>query len=115
MKISDRKFSRKPSNQALLTGMAQSLILKERIKTTQVKGREAAKLTEKLITKGKQGDLAGQKELRRYLSNNAAKKVANDLAQRYQNRAGGYTRIIKLGQRSSDGAKMVFVELVKEA
>lgn len=114
MKISDRKFSCKPSNQALLTGLVQSLILEERIKTTQVRGREAARLAEKLITKGKQGDLSGQRELRRYLSNSAAKKVANDLTQRYQNRTGGYTRVVKLGQRSSDGAKMVFVELVKE-
>ncbi len=114
MRISDRKFSRKPSNQALLMGLAQSLILKERIKTNQVRGREAARLAEKLITKGKQENLAGQRELYRYLSSKAAKKVIKDLALRYQKRSGGYTRVIKLGQRNSDGARMVFVELIKE-
>ncbi len=113
MKTGNGKFSRKAPGKALLSGLAQSLILKERIKVTQAKGKEAARLTEKLITKAKKQDLLAQRELRRSLSNQAVKKIIKELAPRYQERAGGYTRVIKLGQRSSDGAPMVFIELVK--
>jgi large subunit ribosomal protein L17 len=112
MKTTSRKFSRKSPEKALMQGLAQSIILKERIKTTQIRGQEAARFTEKIITKGKQGDLSAHREIRRHLSDKAAKKVINDLALRYKDRAGGYTRVIKLGQRSSDGARMVFIELV---
>lgn len=113
MKTATRKFSRKPSEGALLSGLAQSLILKERIKTTRVKGKEAARLAERMITRAKKGDLGSRRELRRQLGATAVKKLMDDLSARYQSRAGGYTRIIKLGQRSTDGAEIVFVELVK--
>ncbi len=113
MKTASRKFSRKSPEKDLLGGLAHSLILKERIKTTRVKGKEAARLTEQFITRGKKGDLAARRALRRSLSLPAVRKVVNELAPRYQNRAGGYTRLVKLGQRASDGAEMVFVELIK--
>ncbi len=114
MKSSTRKFSRKSPEKALLSGLAQSLILKERIRTTQMRGKEAARLAERLISRGKKGDLAAQRELRKHLSDSAARKVVKELAPRYRERAGGCTRVVKLGQRSSDGAELVFVELINE-
>lgn len=113
MKSTVRKFSRNAPKKALLTGLAQSLIIKEQIKTTLVRGKEAARLTERLITTGKKGDLSAQRELRRYLSDQAAQKVIKELAPRYQERNGGYTRVVKIGQRGSDGAQIAFIELVK--
>lgn len=113
MKITDRKFSRNAPKKALLYGLAQSLIIKERITTTLVRGKEAARLTEHLITTGKKADLSAERELRRYLSDQAARKVIKDLVPRYQDRNGGYTRVVKLGQRGSDGAEVAFIELVR--
>lgn len=113
MKTTVRKFSRKAPKKALLTGLAQSLIIKERVKTTLIRGKEAARLAEHFITIGKKGNLSAGRELRRYLSDKAVQKVVKELVPRYQDRQGGYTRVIKLGQRASDGAEVAFIELVK--
>lgn len=113
MKTTARKFSRKAPKKALLDSLAQSLIIKERIKTTLVRGKEAARLTEHYITIGKKGNLGAERELRRHLSDQAARKVIKELGPRYQDRQGGYTRVVKLGQRSSDGAEVAFIELVQ--
>lgn len=109
-KILDRK---KDPRKALLRSLATNLILYEKIKTTEAKAKAIKPIVEKLITKGKSGDLHARRELIKYLYlENAVKKVLEDLSPRYKNRQGGYTRIIKLGHRQGDGAKIAQIEFV---
>lgn len=109
-----KKLSRKSDQRkALLKGLASSLILEERIKTTEVKAREAKRVTEKFITKAKKQNLAARRTLLSVLPEKTVGKLMGELAKRYENRPGGYTRIMKLNPRKSDGAKMVIIELVK--
>lgn len=109
-----RKFARKKDQrQALLRELGRSLILKERIKTTEAKAKEVRKIVEKFITKAKKGDLHSRRMLLRSLSLQAVKKIIDDIAPRYKNRKGGYTRIVKIGPRRGDTAKMAIIELVK--
>lgn len=110
VKILDRK---KESRKALLRSLATNLILFEKIKTTEAKAKTIKPIVEKLITKGKAGDLHAKRELMKYLYvENAVKKVLEELGPRYKERKGGYTRIIKLGTRQGDAAKMVQIEFV---
>jgi len=109
-KILDRKAQ---PRKALLRSLATNLILYEKIKTTEAKAKAVKPIVEKLITKGKSGDLHARRELMKYLYiENAVKKVLEDLGPRYKDRKGGYTRIIKLGQRQGDAAKVVQIEFV---
>jgi len=80
---------------------------------TLAKAKEISSLAEKQIEKAKVGDLNSRRLLARKLSPEIVKKLVNEIAPRYKERKGGYTRIIKLGQRNSDGAKMAIIELVK--
>ena len=108
-----RKLGReKGQRAALLKTLAANLILKEKITTTEAKAKEARPFIEKLITKSKKNDLSAMKYLAKYLPKKARKKIVMEIGSRYQNRAGGYTRIIKLGPRKTDGAKMAVIELV---
>ncbi len=111
-----RKFSReKDQRQALLKSLTRSLILKEKIKTTEAKAKEIQPIIEKLITRAKKHkDLHSRRLLVRSFSREIVKKLINELGPKYQNRRGGYTRIIKLGQRKSDGAKIAIIELLKQ-
>jgi len=97
---------------ALLASLARGLILKEKIMTTESKAKEVASFAEKLITKAKTGTIHSRREILKTLSNNVTKKMIDDIAPRYKERRGGYTRIVKTGPRKSDGANMVFIELV---
>ena len=109
-KILDRK---KGSRKALLRNLATNLILHEKIQTTEGKAKALKPVVEKLITKGKAGDLHARRELMKYLYlENAVKKVLEDLGPRYKERKGGYTRIVKLGARQGDTAKMAQIEFV---
>ena len=109
-----RKLSRKKDQRkALLKSLATALILKEKIKTTEAKAKEFSGLVEKFITKAKKGDLASIKLLNSFLSEKIVKKLITEIAPRYKERKGGYTRIIKLVPRKSDGAKMAIIELIK--
>lgn len=109
-----RKLSRKrDQRKALLRGLASSLILHERIKTTEAKAKETRRITEKFITKAKKQTLTAQKSLLASLPKKTVKKLMGELAKRYEKRRGGYTRVIKLGARNSDGARMAIIELVK--
>ena len=109
-----RKFSReKDQRKALLKSLARSLFLQEKIKTTEAKAKELSSFAEKLITKARKGDLASSRALSAYFSKTLVKKIVSDIAPRYKERKGGYTRIIKLGPRKSDSAKMAIIELVK--
>jgi large subunit ribosomal protein L17 len=109
-----RKLSReKAQREALLKSLARGLFLKDKIVTTEAKAKELRPYAEKLITIAKKKDLVSRRKLLKYFSVNLVKKIINEIAPRYQNRNGGYTRIIKLGQRSIDGAKVAIIELVK--
>jgi len=103
----------KGQRKALLKTLANSLFLHGRIKTTEAKAKELRSFAEKLITKAKAGGINAHRLLARDLSAEITKKVIDDIAPKYKDRNGGYARIVKLGQRNSDGAKMVIIELVK--
>ena len=108
-----RKFSReKNQKKALLKLLARSLFLHERIKTTEAKAKELSSFAEKIITKAKKGDLASRRILRKYFSEKMTKKLIDKIGPKYKERNGGYTRIIKLGFRKSDSAKIAIIELV---
>jgi large subunit ribosomal protein L17 len=109
-----RKFSRKTDQRkALFKTLAASLILREKIKTTEAKAKELAVYIGKHITRGKVNNLSSRRFLLRFLPSATVKKIFDEIGPRYKDRAGGYTRIIKLGPRKSDGAKMAIIELVR--
>ncbi|MCK4520568.1 50S ribosomal protein L17 [Candidatus Parcubacteria bacterium] len=109
-----RKFHRqKDQRKALLKTLASALILNEKIKTTEVKSKEVSKFVEKNITKAKKGTMAARRLLAKFFAPKIVKKLIDDIGPRYKGRNGGYTRIIKLGIRKSDGTKMAIIELVK--
>jgi len=108
-----RKLSRKRNQRrALLKSLARALFLKGKMKTTQAKAKEVSRFAEKCITRSKKGDLASRRILTRYFSKDLVKKLIDEIGPKYKERKGGYTRIIKLGSRKSDGAKMAVIELV---
>ena len=113
-KISKRKLNRTSSHRkALLANMAVALIKHEQIKTTLPKAKELAPYVEKLITLGKKGDLNARRRLYSILPEKTwGAKVFDVLAERYKERSGGYTRIMKAGFRYGDSAPMAVIELV---
>jgi len=109
-----RKFSRKrDQRKALLKSLARELFLKEKIKTTLAKAKEVSIFGEKEINKAKIGGLNSRRFLAKKFSPEVVKKLIDEIGPRYRERKGGYIRIIKLGLRKSDGAKMAIIELVK--
>ncbi len=109
-----RKLSRKRNQRkALLKSLARALFLKEKIKTTEAKGKELSGFAQKLITYAKKKDLNSSRYLANFFSKDLVKKIVNEIATRYKERSGGYLRIIRVGKRKSDGAKMVILELLK--
>ena len=109
-----RRLSRKGGQRkALLKSLARALFLKEKIKTTEAKAKEVSGFVEKQVTIAKKGDLSSRRLLLRYFSGDMVKKLVEDIAQRYKERRGGYTKITKMGQRRDDGAKMSLIEMVK--
>ena len=110
----NRKFGRPASQRrALLRSLAEALITRERIQTTEAKARELRPFIEKIITKTKPGTLAARRlVVSRLGTATRAKKLMEVLGPKYANRAGGYTRIVKLPPRKSDGAKLAIIEFV---
>lgn len=109
-----RKLNRKKDQRkALKVSLVSSLIKKEKIRTTEAKAKEISGFVEKQITKAKVGDLHSRRLLLRFFSPQIAKKLIEEIAPRYKERKGGYTRIIKLGPRKDSGAKMAVIELIK--
>lgn len=109
-----RKLNRKrDQRKALLRSLAVSLILKEKIKTTEAKAKEVSVFLEKQITKAKVNSLHSRRLLMRFFPEKIIKKLINEIAPKYKERKGGYTRIIKLAPRKKDGAKMAIIELIK--
>ena len=113
-KVSKRKLNRTSSHRkALLANMAVALIKHEQIKTTLPKAKELAPYVEKLITLGKKGDLNSRRRLYSIIpEKDWGVKVFDILAERYKERNGGYTRIMKAGFRYGDSAPMAVIELV---
>ena len=113
-KISGRKLQRKTGHRnAMRRNMAAALIKHEQIKTTTPKARELRPYVEKLITLAKRGGLSNRRLAHsRLLDDGQLTKLFDVLAERYGDREGGYTRIIKAGIRASDAAPMAIIELV---
>ncbi|MEE0776996.1 MAG: 50S ribosomal protein L17 [Bacillota bacterium] len=98
---------------AMLRNITTSLLDKEAIVTTEPKAKELKSIAEKMITLGKRGDLHARRQALAYLTDeDVVTKLFTVLADRYQDRPGGYTRTIKLDLRQGDGAQMVKIELV---
>ena len=112
--ISQRKLSRKSGHRkALFRNMAAALIKHEQIQTTLPKAKELRPYIEKLITLAKRGGLSNRRLAQsRLLDETQLKKLFDVLAERYADRDGGYTRIIKAGYRASDASQMAIIELV---
>lgn len=110
-----RKLGRTSSHRtALFRNQLQSFVENERIVTTLEKAKELRPLAERCVTKGKDSEsVAARRWVRRYIPNrDLVKKLFDDIAPRFQDRPGGYTRIVKLGPRQGDGAEMAVLELV---
>lgn len=119
-----RKLGRtSDQRKAMLRDLATSLIISERIETTEARAKEVRSVVEKLITLGKKGDLASRRNAAKSLRNveilnedettqTALQKLFGEIAERYTERQGGYTRILKQGPRRGDGAESVIIELV---
>ena len=109
-----RKLGRTSAHRkALFRNMVTSLLDHEQIRTTDAKAKELRGVAEKMITLGKRGTLhARRRALRTIRSKDVTAKVFSELADRYRERPGGYTRVIKLGQRPGDAAPMAIIELV---
>lgn len=109
-----KKLDRSNSaRKSLIKSLSGSLIEHEKITTTKAKGRALKSHIEKLITKAKNNNLSAERFLLRFLPKAAAKKLIKDIAPRYKERNGGYTRMVKIGKRFNDKAEMVVVELIK--
>ena len=100
---------------ALLRNLATSLVVHDKIDTTLPKAKEVRSIVERLITLGKRGDLHARRQAAAYFfGDEAVGKVFGSLATMFKDRPGGYTRILKMGVRLSDGAKMARLELVMD-
>lgn len=112
-KSKGRKLGRKKNaRRALLRSLANNLIRYEKIKTTESKAKELRPYVEKIITRAKIGSLSGRRLIIAKIGEQSARKIIGEIAPRYKNRPGGYTRIVKLPPRKGDAAKMAIIEFV---
>jgi large subunit ribosomal protein L17 len=111
---SGRKLGRDSAQRkALYSNLAGALIEHGRIKTTEAKAKEVRPIVEEMITLGKRGDVAAHRHAVAFLrSKSIAHRLFADVAPRFADRPGGYTRIVKIGPRQGDAALMVYLELV---
>ena len=107
-----RQFKRDANERkALFKNLLTSLVLKERIKTTDAKAKAIKGAADKLVTKAKKGGINVYKSLHPDINGDAVIKMMEDIAPRFKDRAGGYTRILKIGKRRvADNAPMVYIE-----
>ena len=112
--IKNKKLNKTSSHRkAMFMNMSNSLIKHEQITTTLAKAKEIRRFVEKIITLGKKGDLLSRRKTISILQDQKmSKKVFDVLAERYKDRSGGYTRIIKLGNRFGDNAPTAVIEFV---
>ena len=110
-----RKLGREKSiRRSILAGITKDVIMNESVVTTEARAKEVRKFVDKMVTYGKDGSLVARRKALAFLHNDTAvvNKVFNELAPRYAERNGGYTRIIKLKERVGDDALTVRLELV---
>ncbi len=109
-----RGLSRSPSHRkAMLSNLAASVLDSERVQTTTAKAKEVRRLVERLITFGKRNDLHARRQVLRVIRNESVvAKLFGPLADRYADRPGGYTRIVRVGYRQGDAADMSILELI---
>ncbi|SCZ81914.1 50S ribosomal protein L17 [Acidaminobacter hydrogenoformans] len=109
-----RKLGRPTAHRNLmLRNLVTSLIKNGRIETTETRAKEARKIAEKMISLGKRGDLHARRQAMAFITEEAVvKTLFEEIAPKYADKSGGYTRIYKLGPRRGDAAPMVMIELV---
>ena len=112
-----RKLNRTASHRhALLSNLSCSLVKHKQIVTTLPKAKELRKFVERLVTYAKKGDVHGRRLIMKKIKGNLKKEISNilihDIAPNYENRNGGYTRIVKIGNRKNDNADMCIIEFV---
>ena len=115
-RVAGRSFSRKSQHRKMMfRNMLVSLLDHERIRTTIFKAKELRSIADKIITLGKKGSLHARRQAFAFLRNETiVKKLFDDIAPRFKERAGGYTRIYRLGWRAGDNAPLSLIELVTE-
>ncbi len=108
------RLGNSPANEAhILSNLAASLIWEEKVQTTLARAKAVRPVTEKLITKARGGDLHARRTVLKTITDvEVVTKLFDEVAPRYAERPGGYTRIVKLGPRRGDGAEMAIIELV---
>ncbi len=113
--MANRRLGRRSdARKALLRNMVTSLLRVKRIETTEAKAKEARIIAEKMVTLAKKGDLHARRQALAYLlDEDVVKDLFENLAIQYDNRPGGYTRIIKKGPRRGDAAPIVILEMVE--
>ena len=118
----NRKFGRNADHRkAMLRNLATSVILYGRVETTEAKAKDMRSVVDELITLGKRGDLHARRQAAAYIRNVVAdeaksqtvlQKLFDEVAPKYADRNGGYTRVVKTGTRKGDAASIAFIELV---
>ncbi len=113
-KVAGYKLGRTTSHRrSMFRNMVTSIIMEERIETTAIKAKAIRPLVEKMITLGKQGDLAARRQAKAYLmTDEAVHKLFDTVAPRFGDRNGGYLRIVRTAWRKGDGAEKAFIELL---
>jgi large subunit ribosomal protein L17 len=114
---SGRKLGRTSSHrEAMLRNMVTSLLKYEKITTTDAKAKELRKVAEKMITLGKRGDLHARRQALSFVRDReVVGKLFDELSARYRDWTGGYTRIVKMGNRAGDNAPVSIIEFIQEA
>ena len=118
----NRKFGRNADHRkAMLRNLATSVILYGKVETTEAKAKDMRSVVDELITRGKRGDLHARRQAAAYIRNVVAdeaksqtvlQKLFDEVAPKYADRNGGYTRVVKTGTRKGDAAPMAYIELV---
>jgi len=113
----ERKLGRTTSHRlAMLRNMVTSLLDHEKIQTTDCKAKELRRVADKMITLGKRGDLHARRQAMKVIrEKSVTKKLFDEIAPRFKDKQGGYTRIIKIGRRHGDNAPMSIIELSLQA
>lgn len=113
---SGKRLGRNSSHRkAMMRNMVTSLFAHEKITTTDIRAKELRKIADKMITLGKRGDIHARRQALQVIRDRkVVGKLFDMVAPRYKDRPGGYTRIIKLGQRAGDNASLSLIELVEE-
>jgi len=103
----------KAHRKMLIKNLVKSFFIYEKIKTTEAKAKTIKPIVEKIITVGKKNNLSARRKIIKKIgSNKIANKILKEIAPKYKNRTGGYTRILKIGVRQGDGARVVYLTLI---